>query len=420
MRLSLSPRLRAYTALAAIALIGALAFGRSDLAVLATPFVVLLGVTFSGVPLALDGRLELDRERALEGESVRATITVRNRGAPARVRFDPPETAWLRANARPIESWLSSGEQRVVAFELRVERWGVLAAGPAVVRANDRLGAFTLERPLAWSPELRAYPRVDRLRGLVAPLRSRPVLGSQVSRERGEGIEFADLRPLVAGDRVRSINWRASARRGVPYVNLQHPEHSADVVLFLDTFAEAERAEAGTLDTAVHAAAALASTYLTQRDRVALVSFGGVLSWLVGSPGTRQLYRIVDALLVSHVKPSFRWADITHFPGHLLPARALVIALSPLLDERSIGALLDLRARGYDLVVIEISPLAPGDAVSHGLPLRLWQLERETLRTRFERLGVPVARWEHPYTDLDLVIEEVIAFRRHARDVPRV
>ena len=67
---SLSPRLRAYAALAAIALIGALAFGRPDLAVLATPFVVLLGVAFMGVPLALDGRLELDRERALEGESV--------------------------------------------------------------------------------------------------------------------------------------------------------------------------------------------------------------------------------------------------------------------------------------------------------------------------------------------------------------
>jgi uncharacterized protein (DUF58 family) len=246
------------------------------------------------------------------------------------------------------------------------------------------------------------------------------VLGSQVSRERGEGIEFADLRPLIPGDRVRSINWRASARRGVPYVNLQHPEHSADIVLFLDTFAEAERAEAGTLDTAVHAAAALASTYLTRRDRVALVSFGGTLSWLVGSPGTRQLYRIVDALLESHVKPSFRWTDITHVPGHLLPARALVIAVSPLLDERSIGALLDLRARGYDLVVIEISPLAPGDADSHRLPMRLWQLQREMLRTRFERLGVPVARWEHPHTDLDLVIEEVISFRRHARAVPRV
>ena len=70
-------------------------------------------------------------------------------------------------------------------------------------------------------------------------------------------------------------------------------------------------------------------------------------------------------------------------PGHLLSARTLVIALSPLLDERGIGALLDLRARGYDLVVIEISPLAVGEADSHGLPLRLWQLQREALRGTF-------------------------------------
>jgi uncharacterized protein (DUF58 family) len=420
MTLSLSPRVRAYTALAAIALIGALAFGRPDLAVLATPFVVLLGVAFMGAPLALDGRLELERERVLEGESVRATITVRNRGAPARVEIRPPETERLRTNASPIECWLSAGEQRAVGFELRVGRWGVLVAGPAVVRAHDRLGAFTLERPLGEAKELRAYPRVDRLPRVVAPLRSRPVLGSQVSRERGEGIEFADLRPLLPGDRVRSVNWRASARRGVPYVNVQHPEHSADLVLFLDTFAEAEHAEAGTLDAAVHAAAALASTYLTRRDRVALVSFGGVLSWLEGSPGARQLYRIVDALLESHVKPSFRWKDITHVPGHLLPTRALVLALSPLLDERSIGALLDLRARGYDLVVVEISPLVLGEAESDGPALRLWRLQREALRARFERLGVPVARWERPHTDLDIVIEEVMAFRRHARAVPRV
>jgi uncharacterized protein (DUF58 family) len=417
----LSPRLSVYAALVAIALIGALALGRPELAALATPFVVFLGAALGGVPLELDGDMGLDRERVLEGENVIAAVTLANRGAGARVELRPPGTERLRTNARPIECWLSAGERRAVAFELSVERWGVLATGPAVVRAHDRLGAFGFERPVSGTPEeVRAYPRVDRLHSLVAPLLNRPVLGSLVSRERGEGIEFADLRPLVPGDRVRSINWRASARRGLPYVNLQHPEQSADVVLFLDTFTEAERAVAGTLDAAVHAAAALASTYLTRRDRVALVSFGGVLSWLAGSPGTMQLYRIVDSLLESHVKPSFRWTDITRVPVQLLPVRALVLALSPLLDERGIAALLDLRARGHDIVVIEISPLAVGEADSHAPPLRLWRLQRDALRARFERLGVPVARWDRQHTGLDLVIQEVIAFRRHARAVPRV
>jgi uncharacterized protein (DUF58 family) len=215
----------------------------------------------------------------------------------------------------------------------------------------------------------------------------------------------------VPGDRVRSINWRATARRRTPYVNVQHPEHSADVVLFLDTFAEAE----GTLDSAVRAAAALASTYLARRDRVALVSLGGELSWLTGSAGTGQLYRILDALFSSQVRRGFRWKGVTHLPRRLLPARALVIALTPLLDPRGIAALLDLRARGYDLVVLEISPLAQLDAESQEPAYRLWRLQRDALRGRFEALGIPVARWEPRHAPVEMAVEEVITLRRYAR-----
>ena len=78
-----------------------------------------------------------------------------------------------------------------------------------------------------------------------------------------------------------------------------------------------------------------------------------------------------------------------------------MIALSPLLDERGIAALLDLRARGYDLVVLEIAPATDGDTPA----LRLWRLQRDALRWRFEALGIPLAR----------TMEEVIALRRHAR-----
>ena len=308
-------------------------------------------------PVAIDGGLRLERERVLEGEPVGATATVINTGAAARVELYLPTTPRLQAEPVATAFWLPAGARREVHFELGVDRWGVHGAGPTLVRARDRLGAFALEGELGEACELRAYPTFDRLRRLVAPLRTRPVLGSQVARERGEGIEFADLRPLVAGDRVRRINWRATSRRRVPYVNVQHPEQSTDVVLFLDTFAQAEHAEEGTLDAAVVAAAALASAYLARRDRVALVSFGGSVSWLTPSAGAAQLYRIVDALLASEIRRGHKWKNVAHLPRRLLPARALVLALTPLLDARGIDALLDLRARGYDLAVVEISPL---------------------------------------------------------------
>ena len=73
--------------------------------------------------------------------------------------------------------------------------------------------------------------------------------------------------------------------------------------------------------------------------------------------GTVQLYRIVDALLDTQIILSYYWTGIDVIPRRTLPPSALVIALSPLLDVRSVDALLDLRARGYDLSVFDVSPV---------------------------------------------------------------
>jgi uncharacterized protein (DUF58 family) len=410
-----APRLRAYAALGAAALMTALVTGSPELAVLAAPFVLFVAVALAAAPPALEGKLRLHRDRALEGEAVLATLAIANSGASGRVTVHLPVGVRLDADPTPVAFWLGRGERRDLRFGVSARHWGVHAVGPAIVRASDRLGALTLDGPLGESSELRVYAGAERLRRIVEPQRTRPVLGSHVSRELGEGIEFADLRPLAPGDRVRSINWRATARRRTPYVNIRHPEHSADVVLFLDTFAEARLGDEGTLDAAVRAAARLAATYLARRDRVALVSLGGTLTWLTGSAGTGHLYRILDALFSSEVRPSFRWKAVSQMPRRPVPARALVIALSPLLDERGIAALLDLRARGYDLVVVEISPLAPADAESRAPAVRLWRLYREALRARFEALGIPVAYWEPTGAGIEITVQEVMSRRRRAR-----
>ena len=64
--------------------------------------------------------------------------------------------------------------------------------------------------------------------------------------------------------------WRASARRGALWVNEFHAERNADVILFLDSFADARRGGTGTLDEAIRAAASLAERYLAGKDRVGL------------------------------------------------------------------------------------------------------------------------------------------------------
>ena len=119
-------------------------------------------------------------------------------------------------------------------------------------------------------------------------------------------------------------------------------QRNTDVVIFLDTFAEARDGASGTLDLAVEAAGSLAAHYIEEKDRVGLVAFGGVLNWLTVSTGIVQLYRVLDSLLDAEIFLSYAWKDIDVPPVRTLPPRALVLALTPLLDDRSARALIDL------------------------------------------------------------------------------
>jgi hypothetical protein len=58
----------------------------------------------------------------------------------------------------------------------------------------------------------------------------------------------------------------------------------------------------------------------------------------------------------------------------------------------------------------------PGGDELAKLAYRLWRLSRESLRKRYEAAGVPVVEWVDG-EPLNIVLEEVMTFRRHARPV---
>jgi uncharacterized protein (DUF58 family) len=413
-----SPRLTGYAVLAASGLVAGLALGRVEPVALAAPFVLALVAAVARQEPQVSVRLSLDRDRALEGEEVTATVELSPSSGVERFELLVPLPPELSVDGGPARALsLRAGKAKTVELKLSCERWGAFSIGPLLVRANDTLGLRSWEGEAGHAQPLRVYPSEETLRSLVPPLATQVFVGNQVSRARGEGIEFADLREWQPGDRVRRVNWRATALRGALWVNEQYPERNTDVVLFLDTFAEVRAQGRSTNDRAVRAAATLAHGYLQRKDRVGLVGFGGFVSWLVPESGTRQLYAIIDTLLTSDVVQNYAIHGIDVLPPRTLPPKALVIALTPLLDDRTAAALLDVRARGYDLIVVEVSPLellAPDPASSTQLAHRLWRLSREALRWRYERVGVPVVTWREG-VPLAVPLEEVNAFRHLAR-----
>lgn len=416
-----TPRLRAYLILGAAGFFAAAAFGRAELILLVAPLFIaaLAGIAFVQPPqLTLEATLA--HERLVEGETTRLAVRLAA-ASPVRwleVAIVLPPGLGASGPVIATNLRLEPGTPREVVETISGRRWGNHAIGTIAVRARDALGFFAFEGSIDPGLRLRVFPRPAALRRLIRPAQTLASFGNQTSRRSGEGIEFSNVRPYSPGDAVRSVNWRLSARRHELYVNELHPETTTQVVLLLDTFTEVLDADQrSSLAMGVRAAHGVADYYLRQRDRVGLITFGASIQWLTPSMGQRQSYRIVDVLLDASARQSAVWKGVEIVPPRSLPAKALVIALSPLVDKRTTEALFNLRARGFDLAVIEIRPQADPDRGRDpvaALSGRIWELERDMLRERFRRVGVAIATWRFD-APLAAAVEEIRAFRRHGR-----
>jgi uncharacterized protein (DUF58 family) len=419
MSASASPTLASAVVIAAASALLAVVLGEPALAALGAPFAL---AAVAGLALARDPGVRVTAtvapDRVLEGDDAVVTYHVSAAAGTAwldlRATLPRGVVAEPDTGARVLR--LAPAERRHVDVPVRAANWGGHLAGGARVRATDGLGAVWYTGVAQGDTALRVLPGIERLRRLAAPARTQSAVGPRRSSARGEGLELAEVRPWVPGDRLRRLHWRATARRGAPYVAERHPERSADVLIFVDTFADISSPPAprdSALTLAVRAAAGLADAHLRARDRVGIVAFGGVVHWLAPGSGVTHALRITDALATSEIVMSYVAREVAVVPPAVLPARALVFAVTPLLDERGARALLDLRARGHDLAVIEIDAVAlvgrRRDAAG-----RLWALRRAAMRARLADLGATVATWDGQ-RELQTVIEEVTASRRASR-----
>jgi uncharacterized protein (DUF58 family) len=403
-------RLHSYVVLAVVGLGAALASGRPELAALAAPFAVALVVGIAAVaPPGITIACASDAERVVEGETVTLTLTLTatTDTEPVEVLLDlPPELELVEP--KRVAAWavaLRAHEPRTLTATVVAATWGRHRVGRAVVRVRPALGLLVWEWRVASPTVVRVLPDADTLRRIVRPFETRNDSGHQVARSPGEGIEFADVRPFRPGDRAGRVNWRVTARRGETYVNDQHPERNAEAVLLLDTFADAPGGGSATLDRAMRAACSLTTAMLAARDRVGIVSLGGSTDWVTPGMGERTRWVIVEHLLGSVARWTEAERSLRWLPPSVLPPRALVVVLSPLVDERMERAVVDVRRRGYDVTVIELaSSLSGADARSTAG--RLWVLEREVRRHTLEAVGVRVAGFAED-APLPLVVAEL-------------
>jgi len=420
----------------AVGLAGLLMFlaaitGRLDLLVLALPFVVGTAWSLRRRP-TVEPEVTLGVSESLvpEGEQVRVIVTV---GNPTDTAFDFVVTGlrrspWLRMQRgiRPYAIPLPAGSEGDIELDGRTLRWGRHALGPArayAVACDGLLESHRVTTPPLW---LRVHPVNEDFQAGEGMPRAAGLAGTHHSRRPGEGGELAGVRPFAPGDRLRRIDWRVSLRTRELHVSATLSDRDAEVVILLDVLHEVGASggvggAASALDTAVRAAAGIAEHYLHRGDRVSLIEFGPKFRQLRPASGRRQYHAVLEWLL--DITVSAGQVDATTWlqRPYLLPSNALVVALTPLVDDRSAELLAGLARAGRFLVAVDTLPANARPAAVNewsDVAFRLWRLERENMLGQLREHGVPVVAWTGSGS-LDQVLRDVARMAGSARAVVR-
>jgi uncharacterized protein (DUF58 family) len=398
-------------------LIAGVGFGRVDLIVLAAPFAVGTAVALRRRPVGLPAlRLSLGEDDAAEGGEVAGMLRLDNSDTVdypvviARTRVSP----WLRlADAdRPHVAVLHRRRPATVDLAGEAIRWGRPALGPAVARAVACDGLLASAAVTAPGHRMRVFPVTAPFRAVEAMPRAAGLVGVHRSRRPGEGGELAGVRVFAPGDRLRRIDWRVSLRARQLHVAATLSDRDAEVVLVVDVLTEAGvsggvHGTPSVLDATVRAAAAVAEHYLHLGDRVALVEYGPHARRLPRASGRRQYLRVLDWLL--DVRAEATPHDPYERVFRQISSNALLVVLTPLIDERSAAMLARLARAGRFMIAVDTMPpeaRPPQEGQWTDLAYRLWRLERENTLGQLREHGVPVVRWAGAGT-LDLVLRDV-------------
>ncbi|WP_101951556.1 DUF58 domain-containing protein [Mycobacterium sp. 3519A] len=232
---------------------------------------------------------------------------------------------------------------------------------------------------------------------------------------RGQGTEFDSLREYVIGDDVRSIDWRATARRGDVVVRTWRPERDRRVVIVLDT----GRTSAGRvgvdptladpggwprLDWSMDAALLLAALAARAGDHVDFIAHDRVTrAGVFNASRTELLSQLVDSM--APLEPALVESDARAMSATVhrrIRRRALVVLLTDLnasaLDEGLMAVLPQLSAKHQLLIAAVADPrvdqLAAGRAdaaqVYDAAAAERARNDRRAIASRLRRSGVDV------------------------------
>jgi uncharacterized protein (DUF58 family) len=386
------------------------------LLLVALTVVVAMDITLAASPRRLRYTRSADTSVRL-GQQFDATLLVNNdgrHGFRGQIRDAWPPSA--RAEPRTHAVNIAAGQQHQIQTQLRPVRRGDQRAAVVTARSIGPLGLAGRQSSQAVPGQVRVLPPFLSRKHLPSRLaKLREIDGLLPTLIRGQGTEFDSLREYVVGDDVRSIDWRATARRADVMVRTWRPERDRRVVLVLDTGrmaagrvgvdpTAADPAGWPRLDWSMDAALLLAALASRAGDHVDFLAYDRVSrAGVFGASRTELLAQLVEAM--APLQPTLvesDWRAMVAAIARRTRRRSLVVLLTDLnataLDEGLLPVLPQLSSKHHVLLAAVADPrvdeMASGRldaaAVYDAAAAERSRNDRRTIAARLRQSGVEV------------------------------
>lgn len=214
--------------------------------------------------------------------------------------------------------------------------------------------------------------KVGKIRILTNKLIDDQLSGDYHSTFKGQGVEFDEVRPYVAGDDVRSIDWNVTARTGIPYIKRYSEERELTILFMVDvsgsqSYGSVSRSKA---ELAAEVTALLALTAIRNQDKIGLVLFSDrIVKYLPPRKGRDSVMRLVREVLAAEDSAEGA-TDISaalKFLNGVQKRRAVVFLVSDFLGGGECEKLLKATSRHHDVVCVSVEDPAESNLPDVGL-----------------------------------------------------
>lgn len=229
-----------------------------------------------------------------------------------RVIDEVPDQFQMRKASFDIE--VASNESGTINYDLRPVKRGEYHFGKLNVFAKSPIGLVSRRFKFAEPVMIPVYPSFIQMRKfeLLAISNQLTLQGVKKIRRLGHNQEFEQIKEYVAGDDFRTINWKATARKGQLMVNNYQDEKSQQVYSLIDKSRVMQMPFEGMslLDYAINSTLALSNIVIKKGDRAGMITFQHkVGTVLPASKRNKQMQLIQESLY--NQKTAYKESDFS-------------------------------------------------------------------------------------------------------------